>query len=164
MNIKFVDFIGKDKVAKIGDIRKFEKLLPNPLPKEYVDYILQYPTGEKPEDDLFFDIKEYGVFDSDIVAETGMLDSLSSVKDLFMHFKCLSSNDWDEQSVPDDMVMIGDGGGSNGILIGISGENRGKVFYWKESLFVCDESYSNYYGNIGLIANGFNDFIACLRE
>jgi hypothetical protein len=61
--------------------------------------------------------------------------------------------------IPDDTIAIGDDPGSNQILLGIAGENRGKVFYWfREGEKDPDDPAVPGYENIGFIANSFENF------
>ena len=66
-----------------------------------------------------------------------------------------------EGRISPDYLVIGNDGMSNQILLGLRGDEEGKIFYWD-----CeDEEYEDmdYRGNIHMIASGFEEFIDGLK-
>lgn len=67
--------------------------------------------------------------------------------------------------IPGDTIPIGDDAGSNLILLGIQGKNKGKVFYWfREGEKNTDDPNPPNYDNVGFIANTFNEFLSSIHE
>ena len=67
--------------------------------------------------------------------------------------------------IPEDTMAIGDDPGSNQILLGINGDNRGKVFYWfREGEKDPDDPNPPGYDNIGFVADTFNEFLNSIHE
>jgi cell wall assembly regulator SMI1 len=66
------------------------------------------------------------------------------------------------QYMPLDTIPIGEDWGGNPLLIGITGPNRGKVFYWASEFAPSEDGVLPNYGNVGLVANSFTEFLAKL--
>jgi hypothetical protein len=66
------------------------------------------------------------------------------------------------ESMPNDTIPIGGDRGSNVILLGITGENRGKVFFWANDYASTDDDAEPTYDNVGFIANSFTEFLQSL--
>lgn len=65
-------------------------------------------------------------------------------------------------TVPRDTIPIGRDRSSNAILLGIKGENRGKVFFWVNDYASTDDDAEPTYDNVGFIANSFSEFLESL--
>ena len=65
--------------------------------------------------------------------------------------------------VPEDTIPIAYDPGGNLILLGISGDSRGKVFFWMQD-FETDEDRPADYSNVGFVANSFQEFIDSLFD
>lgn len=63
--------------------------------------------------------------------------------------------------VPADTIPIGRDRGPNAVLLGIAGENRGKVFFWVSDYAAEDGEAS--YENVGFVADSFSDFLQALE-
>ncbi len=69
------------------------------------------------------------------------------------------------ERIPVDTIAIGDDPGSNQILLGVSGQNRGKVFYWFMDVEKnTDDPSPPGYENVALLANSFNVFVEGIFE
>jgi hypothetical protein len=60
------------------------------------------------------------------------------------------------------MLAVGADPGGNAILLGLKGEDRGRVFFWINNLPAeYDETDP---ANLGFLANNFDDFLNSLSE
>jgi hypothetical protein len=64
--------------------------------------------------------------------------------------------------MPADTVPIGGDLGSNSLLIGISGPNRGKIFFWVNDYASTDDDSEPNYDNVGFVADSFTEFLQIL--
>ncbi len=64
--------------------------------------------------------------------------------------------------IPKGAIAIARDPGGNLILLGLSGEHRGKVFFWLHDM---DPEYDETaFENLGVIANSFDEFLQSLLE
>lgn len=78
-----------------------------------------------------------------------------------------------KERMPETLIPIGDDGGGNKICLGVSGEEKGKVFYWDHNNEWDEEDYFEEEGepmppemkfqNVYLVANSFEEFINQLK-
>lgn len=64
---------------------------------------------------------------------------------------------------PQDAVPIGHNTGPDQFLLGVSGANRGKVFFWAMDQVPVEDDAIPDYGNVGWVADSFADFLARLK-
>lgn len=140
-------------------IEKVEKTIACKLPDEY-KYFLSIHNGGHPEP-CYFRIAWSG----QEWEENWQTDKIhyflavheGDISNFIEYFK-----DYKDR-IPTDTVPIAYDPGGNLILLGISGENTGKVFFWLQ-YFESDEDETPDYNNVGFIANSFNEFINTLFD
>ena len=72
-----------------------------------------------------------------------------------------------ETRIPRDLIWIADDPGGNAFCIGISGSNRGRVFFWDHE---CEPDLETWDGsfdsaeNIDLLAESFSEFVSKLSR
>ena len=64
--------------------------------------------------------------------------------------------------LPIALVALADDPGGNEFCIGLSGEHRGRVYFWDHERAIEEEGHS-YFGNITLLADSFAEFLQRLH-
>lgn len=142
-------------------IQEAEKIIGVQLPEEYEQYLLSHNGGHP--DPCRFRVK----WDGQYWAEG---DEIHSVAWFLAIYDGKSENFLDyykthKGRIPGDAVPIARDPGGNLILLGTSGANRGKVFFWRREYEVDPGSgKAADYSNVGFVANSFNEFITSLFE
>lgn len=154
--------------ANEKQLLQMETLIGAKLPQDYREFLLKNngatpKTDENEFDYVGFPIEWSGQSWADRY-RAAMLDALYSLDrnaplpwwDAYEDFS-------KSQRIPHDTIPIGLDPGSNQILLGISGANRGKVFFWAMDQAPIDDDAQATHDNVGLIANSFNEFVKNLR-
>jgi len=149
-------------LPSMPEIQIVESVIGNRLPDDYVAFMEEYnnfmPDPPRP---ICFKVdwkgKKVAPFDE---ASIGSWEEINKNKDnsIIEAIKILWAPSF--EIIPHDVIPIGGDGGGGLILLGISGENYGKVFYWFDG---CPyEPGEPSYENIGFVANNFTEFLESL--
>jgi len=169
--------------ASEEEIARLESAINSKLPPDYREFLKKINGGRIDTDEHLgkyacFKVKwspgqRWGSGD-----ESAILGNLYSLNYEFLKMKLRNTNppfeiyealeafrSADDFRIPEDTISIGDDPGSNQILLGISGDNRGKVFYWfREGEKDPDDPNPPGYDNVGFVANTFNEFLNSIHE
>lgn len=146
-------------------ITAIEKRLGTRLPEAYREFLAQY-DGARPERSadhvIAFRIQWNGQSWADGF-RTGFLRCLYTTQDLPGISLSWAHNDalfeQVRSLVPKETIPVGGDLGSNSILLGVSGDKRGKVFYWVHDYAPTNDDAEPTYDNVGFIANSFTEFL-----
>jgi hypothetical protein len=153
---------------KLQEIEQVEKKLNIVLPLAYKNFLLKY-NGGRPEPAGFDIVWLEDRINSETRRECSE-DWRSSMVDWFLsiyegeysNFMEYNLVDF-EGRIPRETVAIAHDPGGNLVLLGVAGEQTGKVLFWVKDYenWEGDDSVENipWYDNIGLIANSFDEFI-----
>lgn len=137
---------GNSKIY-LQDIKQFEQEYDVTLPKQYIDFLLEY-NGGYPQESSFKISNDEG--ESLVNKFYGIWDMKSNLGEVFEIL---------EGEILEDFVSIANDPGGNEILLGVSGENKGKVYFWIhdiESEYEIDNMY--------ILADNFADFFNNLYD
>jgi len=153
MNINIVE---SKKILTVEVLQKFEDTIGVQLPSEYKEFLLLHNGGIL-EPDMGFKFKsQIKNIDESMI---GLFYSLydGEYGSLLKEF-----NNY-QQYVADDMLIIASDPGSGLILLGISGEKQGKVYFWMQDFEPVGE-YESECKTFALVADSFNEFLSSLTE
>lgn len=138
----------------VEKIQQLETLISYALPQQYREFLLQH-NGGYPENQGFQDGRVlnyfYGYFPN-------ILNEFSLQTYLFTN------------RYPQGTMPIASVGGGDRLLLGLTGDLFGKIYYWQHDWESDDEDIANalkpnnYFENVTFIANSFNEFLAMLYE
>lgn len=139
------------------DLAAVERQLGIRFPEDYRAFMLRY-NGGRPEPDGF-DIAWAEGQPAGEDWKTSCFGWLYSVWDRD-EVNLLESNQVAFAGrIPRDTVAIGDDAGGNPILLALAGPYQGKVLFWCMDYEARDGETPGY-GNVGVIADSFDDFLA----
>ena len=118
------------------------------LPHEYRVFLLQHNGGEPVPP--YFRIGKGGSqlsFFLSVGAERAIFDLVSTTHSF-------------RSRIPAELLPVGEDAGGNFVCIGVSGEHRGKVFFWDHE----EERENPGFHNVGKIAESFSDFLEGFHE
>ena len=127
----------------------FEETLGYSLPSDYRKYLLEF-NGGLPEN-TFFWIAE-GTDGTSIHQFYGLHSTKSSSLELFFGD--------DHCGIPSGFLPVGDDGVGNSIIIGLTGNNRGSIYFLDHEIHPYEQHESM--EGIVLIANSFSSFVSLL--
>lgn len=131
----------------LRDVKKFELEYNVGLPKQYVDFLLENNGGYPKE-------SNFKISDDDGESLVNKFYGIGDMKsNLAKVFEIL------EGEIPDDFISIANDPGGNEILLGVSGEYQGKVYFW-----LHDIEQENEMDNMFILANSFDEFFNNLYE
>ncbi|OBW59799.1 SMI1 / KNR4 family protein [Solibacillus silvestris] len=131
----------------LQDIKQFEQEYEVTLPKQYVDFLLEY-NGGFPQKSNFKLPDDEG--ESLVNKFYGIGDMKSNLGKVFVVL---------EGEIPEDFISIGNDPGGNEILLGVNGEYQGKVYFWIHDIEPEDEM-----DNMFILAGNFTEFFNNLYE
>lgn len=134
-------------MISLQDLKRFEQEYDVTLPKQYVDFLLENNGGYPQESN--FKISE-GEGESLVNKFYGIGDMKGNLAKVF---------DILEGEIPEGFLSVANDPGGNEILLGISGEYRGKVYFWIHDIEPEDEM-----GNMFFLADSFSEFFSNLYE
>ncbi|QNK48657.1 SMI1/KNR4 family protein [Brevibacterium sp. PAMC23299] len=137
----------KNPKISLQDIKQFEQEYDVTLPKQYVDFLLEY-NGGYPQESNFRISDDEG--ESLVNKFYGIGDMKSNLAKVFEIL---------EGEIPEDFVSIANDPGGNEILLGVSGEYPGKVYFWIHDIEPEDEM-----GNMFILADSFAEFLNNLYD
>jgi hypothetical protein len=140
-------------------VKKAEQLIGTPLPDAYKQFLQKY-NGGRPEPAGFLITwsgqgwaEGWSVNTVDVFFGFKQDDPIN-----FLDFLNVFSN-----RVPADTVPIGHDPGGNLLLLGFTGPNAGKVFFWMRD-YEVEEGQVPDYSNVGFVASSFSEFLEGLFE
>ncbi|MFS0765701.1 MULTISPECIES: SMI1/KNR4 family protein [Peribacillus] len=134
--------ISENPKISLQDIKQFEQEYDVTLPKQYVDFLLEY-NGGYPQESSFKISDDEG--ESLVNKFYGIRDMKSNLGKVFEVL---------EGEIPEDFISIANDPGGNEILLGVSGEYQGKVYFWFHDIELEDEM-----GNMFILADSFDEFL-----
>lgn len=141
----------------LSDIEEYEAKLGVEFPDDYKEFLLKY-SGQAPDRGPRFPyLDEYPGGDEGILSVFfGIMPDSG--------YDLLEATDTYEGRVPEDLLPIAEDPGGNVILLGVGGEDRGKVYFFDhEEERPVPEGEEIDRSNLYLIANSFGDFIESLK-
>lgn len=151
----------QDQPTTLEQIREAEKTIGVELPEEYKQYLLSHKGGHPDPDG--FRVQWNGqdwAEGNEINSVAWMLAPYDGEDENFLDYY-----ETHKGRIPDDTVPIARDPGSNLILLGTSGPNKGKVFFWQRD-YEAEPGQGEVadYSNVGFVANSFNEFINSLSD
>ncbi|KWW21751.1 SMI1 / KNR4 family protein [Peribacillus simplex] len=131
----------------LQDINQFEQEYDVNLPKQYVDFLLKY-NGGYPQESNFKISDDEG--ESLVNKFYGIGDMKSNLAKVFEVL---------EGEIPDEFISIANDPGGNEILLGVSGEYQGKVYFWNHDIEPEEEM-----DNMFILADSFTEFFNTLYD
>lgn len=166
-----VNFNYHKQTASSDEIKQFEEIIGMQLPNDYRQYLLSGGGGVSPKGYYAFKTTEPGVLVLGKYHEEVLLGYLSSAvieengfSELMTHFRFMNSPEREYAFLPDDIITIGSDQGGGSILLGIGGNQKGKIFYLNPNLFPDEEATIGNYENISFVANSFPEFLDSLYK
>lgn len=141
-----------NKPVDSNRVRKFEISKGVQLPEQYRAFLLTY-NGGRPEPNAF-KYKDR---------------SNGSLVDRFFGFDVIKWSDLErhceihKDRIPESFIPIAIDPGGNRIVIGISGDDIGKIYFWDHEMEVDDGEEPDM-SNMHLVADSFQEFLAGLFE
>ncbi|MFE4243479.1 SMI1/KNR4 family protein [Peribacillus butanolivorans] len=132
--------ISENPKISLQDIKQFEQEYDVTLSKQYVDFLLEY-NGGYPQESSFKISDDEG--ESLVNKFYGIGDMKSNLGKVFEVL---------EGEIPEDFVSIANDPGGNEILLGVSEEYQGKVYFWIHDIEPEDEI------NMYILADSFAEF------
>jgi hypothetical protein len=158
----------KESPATESQVSALERKLQATLPADYRAF-LTTKNGGRPKceetrfGDVVFPVQWQGQAWAPAMAEA-LLHGFYSLNDKSpLAWKSAEEGFLTQRRVPRDLIPIGLDRGSNQVLLGISGERRGKVFFWAKDHEPVDDYEEPTYENVGFVANSFAEFLEKLR-
>lgn len=151
----------QENLTTANQIQDAEKIIGVELPGEYKQYLLSHKGGH-PDPDVF-QVRWSG-------QDWAEGNEINSVAWFFSIYDGKNENFLDyyethKGRIPNDTIAIARDPGSNLILLGILGHNKGKVFFWQREYEVDPGSGKEAdYSNVGFVADSFSEFINSLFE
>ena len=150
-------------------IEKFEAEIGEKLPADYRSFLLEHNGGYTEPDAFKIKWKNTDAeklrnyYSGSLLSNLYILnDGKSDDDDVGDLIEIYREN---ADRFPRDMISIGFDAGSDPILLGIKGKNRGRVFYWsREFESDAETPEDEKVNNIGLIAESFEVFLDSLYE
>jgi hypothetical protein len=173
---KGITFIPKGNPLSPHDIAYWETMINATFPEQYRDYLLHANGGEvriakehkSTRDAYAFNIRwPEGLLGKTPSSILGNFFIIQEIEDnLNLYFTITFSynyNAWKEV-LPPDTFPIANTPGGNYILIGLKGENRGKIYYWMlEAANAMEEPDVAAYAYLGWVADSFVEFVLGLE-
>ncbi|HDR3890005.1 TPA: SMI1/KNR4 family protein [Bacillus cereus] len=139
--------LSENPKVSLQDIKQFEQKCDVTLPKQYVDFLLEY-NGGFPQESSFKISDDEG--ESLVNKFYGIGDMKSNLGKVFEVL---------EGEKPEDFISIANDPAGNEILLGINGDFQGKVYFWIHDIEPEDEM-----DNMFILADSFVEFFNNLYE
>jgi hypothetical protein len=137
--------LSENPKISLQDIKQFEQEYDIVLPKQYVEFLLEYNGG-------FPQKSGFNISDDEGESLVNKFYGIGDMKsNLGKVFEIL------EGEIPEDFISIANDPAGNEILLGVSGENQGKVYFWihdrvpeevMDNMFNLADSFSEFFGNL----------------
>ncbi len=149
--------------ADPGAIEALERELRTELPEQYRTFLAQY-NGGYPEPDGFSFYNRYpkNHFESNTNVSKAILDRFLGLYDgeydnLKKYLEVYKGR------IPANMIPVAHDPGGNLICLALTGDDAGKIFYWKHDEEV-EENETPDYRNIYFVAQSFDEFLSSLVD
>ncbi|PFK28999.1 SMI1/KNR4 family protein [Bacillus cereus] len=139
--------LSENPKVSLQDIKQFEQECNVTLPKQYVDFLLEYNGGFPQESSFKISDNEGESLVNKFYGIGDMKSNLGKV------FEVL------EGEIPEDFISIANDPAGNEILLGVNGEFQGKVYFWIHDIEPEDEM-----DNMFILADSFVEFFNNLYE
>jgi hypothetical protein len=171
---KGIVFIAEGKPISPLDIAHWERIINAPFPEQYRDYLLHANGGRlkitenhKWTSHYGFDIRWpeglEGKMPNSLLDYFFMLQEEEEDAEGFTITFSYNYNAWKEVLPPDTFPIANDPGG-NYILIGLKGENKGKIYFWMlEAANAMEAPDVAAYAYLGWVADSFVEFVLGLE-
>jgi hypothetical protein len=150
-----VKIVKSEAPITFDEVEEFETLISQRLPDEYKNFLLHH-NGGRPEPSGFkFSLNGYE-WDIAMIAWFLALykGEYENITNYFYTY---------QDRIPKDMLAIAHDPGGSLILLGLEGDNKGKVFFWLQEL-EGDDGEPPTYDNVAFVANSFNEFLNSFTE
>lgn len=128
------------------DIAAFEEWAEIKLPESYKQFLLETNGGFCQPSCFKFYFPRYEIYEW---GDVGRLLGISDPEDT------RSLHKWVQKGTSDIPLALGHGG--NMLILGVAGEDKGKVYYWIHDTFEGDQ-------DTFFVANDFAEFLAMLQD
>lgn len=137
--------LSENPKISLQDIKQFEQEYDIALPKQYVEFLIEY-NGGFPQESGFKISDDEG--ESLVNKFYGIGDMKSNLGKVFEIL---------EGEIPEDFISIANDPAGNEILLGVSGEYQGKVYFWihdrvpeeeMDNMFILADSFSEFFDNL----------------
>lgn len=133
--------ISENPKTSLRDIKQFEQECGVELPKQYVDFLLEYNGGYPHESSFKISDNEGESLVNKFYGIGDMKSNLGKVFEIL------------EGEIPEDFVSIANDPGGNEILLGVNGEYQERVFFWAHDIEPEEEM-----GNMFILSDSFREF------
>lgn len=129
----------------LQDIKQFEQEYEVTLPKQYVEFLLEYNGGFSKESGFIISDEEGESLVNKFYGIGDMKSNLGKV------FEVL------EGEIPEDFISIANDPAGNEILLGVSREYQGKIYFWihdiepeeeMDNMFILADSFAEFFDNL----------------
>lgn len=145
---------GDTPPATENEIAACERKIGRPIPEPYRSFLREHNGGE-PEPYTFAWTNESG---RQVLAQVRSFFSVADDEEGLV--ECFETY---RNRVPEDLFPIASEAGSNLVLLGVSGEHLGRVYYWDHNWEASDGEPATY-RNVHPLAENFQAFLASLQN
>ena len=146
-----LQFISKGPPASDADIARAERELGVPIPEQYRRFLKQQ-DGARPKSNYFAPSAEGGAGVTDFLG-VGAFDDAG----------LLQAQETYHDRVPQWLLPVAETEGGNLVLIALSGDDAGAVYFWDHER-EADEGEPPTTENLQRLADSFDDYVAGLRH
>lgn len=150
-----LEIVESEKDITLDEVKELESLIGCQLPNEYKQFMLQYNGGRPKLSGFRFSLNQNDWSVAMVAWFLAFYDGeYENITDFYHTFRV---------RIPSMMLAIARDPGGSLILLGLEGENKGKVFFWLQEL-EGDDGEEPSYDNVAFVANSFNEFLNSLIE
>ncbi|MCF6253009.1 MAG: SMI1/KNR4 family protein [Methylococcaceae bacterium] len=147
--------VESEKNTTCKEIEQFEALIGQILPDDYKQFLLLHNGGTPKPAGFYFTLKDNQPEMAMVAWFLALYEGEDeNITDDFYSFK---------DRIPNNMLAVARDPGGSLILLGLQGDNKGKVFFWLRELEAEDGEPATY-DNVAFVANSFNEFLDSFIE
>lgn len=152
-----VKITGSEKQLTEDELRRAESVIGATLPKEYRQFLLKHNGGRPDPADFRITWK-----DRERLARGWRISTVGDFHSIYdgQALNLLEDFKFYRERLPKDMLAVARDPGGNAIVLGLAGENRGKVFFWINNLPAEFEETD--FANLGFVADNFDALLNSL--
>lgn len=137
--------LSENPKISLQDIKKFEEEYDIELPKQYIQFLLEYNGGFPQESGFQISDEEGESLVNKFYGIGNMKSNLGKVYEVL------------EGEIPEDFISIANDPAGNEILLGVSGEYQGNVYFWihdiapeeeMDNMFILADSFYEFFDNL----------------